>query len=287
MADAEMPKPAPQGSVRGVPLVATWARFSVTTGLFAAALVLAAGVYVTVHRTGRTLGSLWPVIVLTCTTAAILVWAMLRAEELRLARELRTARSGSSTLRTMVARRRDRAPSLARLLSTKLGMAAVLLADGDRSFALETLARTSPLMQGGRLERLRHIVDADLERATGTTAGLDRCVQRLSGMPPIGNREADLYRTHVLVKGLLEHGDAEGALELARRLAQARDDEEHVYVAWLRAWFDLDAETGDWARLSEGELRRAALLARAHGAEKLVEKLEERLAAIARPVGGE
>jgi hypothetical protein len=34
-------------------------------------------------------------------------------------------------------------------------------------------------------------------------------------------------------------------------------------------------------------LRLATLLARAHGAEKLVDKLGERLAAIARPLQGE
>jgi hypothetical protein len=273
---------------RGVPLVATWGRLSATTALFAVAVLLAAAAYVTLRHTGRPLRSLGPAIALTWAAIAAIVWALLHAEELRLARELRTARSGSSMLRTMLARRRDRAPSLARLLSTNLGMAAVLLADGDRSIALETLARASPLMQGGRLEKLRHIVDADLERATGTTSGLDRCVARLSGMSPIGNREADLYRIHVLVKGLLEHGDVEGALELAQRLSRARDDEEQVYVAWLRTWFDLDAG-GDrpWPPLSEGELRRATLLARVHGAEKLVEKLDARLAAIARPVEGE
>jgi hypothetical protein len=285
MTDEETPKPAQ----RGVPLVATWVRLVAMTVLFATAVLVAAEAYVTLHRSGRTLASLWPAIALSWAAIAAVVWATLHAEELRLARELRTARSGSSMLRTMLARRRDRAPSVARLLSTKLGMAAVLLADGDRPVALQTIARTSLLMQGGRLEKLRHVVDADLERATGTPAALDRCVQRLSGMAAIGNREADLYRTHVLVKSLLEQGDVDGALDLARRLTHTRDEEEHVYVAWLRTWFELDsaASDGSWPPMSEGELRRAALLARTHGAEKLVEKLEARLVAIARPVDGE
>jgi hypothetical protein len=110
-------------------------------------------------------------------------------------------------------------------------------------------------------------------------------------MSRIGSREADLYRTHVLVKALLEQGDAEGAGEVARELDASRDDEERVYVVWLRTWFDLDvnlpAADLPWPPLSQGELRMAALLARAHGADKLVEKLQARMAAIARSVEGE
>ncbi|MGH7293688.1 MAG: hypothetical protein ACRELB_02090, partial [Polyangiaceae bacterium] len=57
--------------------------------------------------------------------------------------------------------------------------------------------------------------------------------------------------------------------------------------AWLRVWFELDAESAGyrdaWPAIPEGRLRLATLLARAHGADKLVEKLEERVSAIARP----
>lgn len=276
---------------RGVPIVATWARWFAATAVFVVAFVVVAEAYVALSRSERTVASLSPILVVACVIGAGLLWATLRAEELRLARELRTARSGTAAVRAMVVGRREHAPALARLLSTKLGAAAVLLADGDRSDALDVLARVSPLMQGGRLQKLRRIVDADLERATGTPAGLDRCVQRLRAMTRIGNREADLYRTHVLVKALLEQGDADVALELAQGLEASRDDEELVYVAWLRTWFDLDAHVrGDdrsWPTLSEGGLRMATLLARVHGADRLVEKLDARVAAIARPVEGE
>ena len=59
-----------------------------------------------------------------------------------------------------------------------------------------------------------------------------------------------------------------------------------LYATWLRVWFDLDAEAAGyrhaWPALPEGQLRMAALMARAHGADKLVEKLEERVSSIAR-----
>jgi hypothetical protein len=142
-------------------------------------------------------------------------------------------------------------------------------------------------MRGGRLERLRSVVEADLERSTGTAIDLERCAELLGAMPLIGNREADLYRTHVLVKALLEQGDAERGLALAEQLAASRDDEERVYRIWLRTWFDTggpnDGKGARGPEVSEGELRRAMLLARAHGAGKLVERLEARVAAIARP----
>jgi hypothetical protein len=106
-------------------------------------------------------------------------------------------------------------------------------------------------------------------------------------MDPLGNREADLYRIHVLVKALLEQGDPDGALEVLGALEPSRDDEQQLYVAWLRVWFELDTEAAGtrhaWPALAEGQLRMATLLARAHGAEKLVQKLEERVSSIAHP----
>jgi hypothetical protein len=70
-------------------------------------------------------------------------------------------------------------------------------------------------------------------------------------------------------------------------LEPSHDEEHQLYVAWLRVWFDLDSEAADyrhnWPALPEGQLRMATLLARAHGAEKLVEKLEQRVSSIARP----
>ena len=113
-------------------------------------------------------------------------------------------------------------------------------------------------------------------------------MQRLRAMELLGNREADLYRTHVLVKALLQQGDPEGALELAHALEGSGDEEERIYAAWLRVWFDLEAaedDEGEWRPLDEGELRRATLLARAHGADELVEMLEARIGSVAQPGG--
>ena len=271
---------------RGAPLVATRSRWVLSAGSLAVAFAAAVEVYIHFAHRGPAVASFGWLIVAACATEAVLVLAILRAEESRLARELRTARTGTTVLRGLVARRREQSPFLARLFSTKLGVAAVFLADGDRSAALDVLAGGSPLMHGGRLEKLRAVVSADLERATGTTAGLERCVEQLRAMEPLGNREADLYRTHVLVKALLELGDPEGALEAIGLLEPSRDEEQQLYVTWLRVWFDLDAETDYrhvWPAIPEGQLRMATLLARAHGAEKLVEKLEQRVSSIAQP----
>jgi hypothetical protein len=114
-------------------------------------------------------------------------------------------------------------------------------------------------------------------------------------MEPIGHREADLYRTHVLVKALLEQGDTDTAVEVAgdleRAAGRSQDEEQQLYATWLRVWFDLDAEAAGyreaWPALPEGQLRMAALMARAHGADRLVEKLEERVSSIARRGRGE
>jgi hypothetical protein len=273
---------------RGRPLVATPSRWLLSsaglTGIFVAGLEA----YLVYTRSEATLGSFASLIVTVGVTVTALVLAILRAEESRLTRELRTARTGTPVLRGLVARRRQNTPFLAKLFATRLGLAAVLLADGDRDGALDVMASGSPLLvRGGRLDRLRAVVDADLERSAGSPASLERSIQQLQAMTPIGNREADLYRTHVLVKALLEQGDPDTALEAVRMLESSHDDEQQLYVAWLRVWFDLDAEAADyrhaWPALAEGQLRMATLLARAHGAEKLVEKLEQRVSSIARP----
>jgi hypothetical protein len=278
---------------RGAPLVATWARWATCSAVVAAVFVGFVEAFLAIAHSSRTLASF--VVVLTGAIAieALLVFAILHSEESLVARELRTARTGTAAARGMVIGRRTQSPFFARLFAAKLGAAAVLLAEGDRDAAIDALNGRSALVRGGRLDRLRDLVEADAERASGTSAGLERCVQRLRAAPPVGNREADLYRTHVLVKALLEQGDGEGALELLEELERSPDDEQQVYVAWLRVWFELDADGPEsgaesagtertWPALPEGRLRVAMLLARAHGAEKLVEKLEARVSSIAR-----
>jgi hypothetical protein len=220
---------------------------------------------------------------IACAAQALLVMALLRAEESRLSRELRTARQATPLLRAMVLRRRQRGPLFARLLSSQLGSAAVHLAEGDESAARDMLAAELPWMHVGRLGALRAIVIADADRASGTPAARSLCIQRLKAARPIGNREADLYRVHVLVKAILEQGEPEDAFEIASRLVRSGDDEELIYATWLRVWFELDSEEGsEWPLLAEQQARRATLLARSHGAEALVGKLEARLLAIAR-----
>jgi hypothetical protein len=313
----------PPAVERGVPLLATWARWAVSAALFALAFAAALQGALLFLHSERTLADFPRALGIAIAVETVLVFLLLRAEESRLTRELRTARTGTATLRAMVAGRRQQLPFFARLFSAKLGTAAVLLADGDRSGALELLGRGSPLLQGGRLEALRAVVEADAQRAVGGHEALERCADRLRARPRIGNREADLYATHVLVKAVLERGDPEVALELVETLQRSSDEEERLYLAWLCAWFDFDtpeglsaaassggvgaedlpreradgeeadrlsraaAEGGFAPQLSEGEVRLAALLARAHGAAKLVEKLEKRVAAIAHPEPGE
>lgn len=321
MVEADSPlEPAGRGPSGA--LVATFARWlavglTLEMGLGAAVEAL----LLFTHREGSAGTFAWP-LGLGATVGLLLIFATLRAEESRLARELRTARTGTPVLRAVVARRRAELPFFARWSSSKLGTAAVLLADGDRDGALDALRTASVFMRAGRLEKLRAIVEADVERKTGTAASLGRCVQRLRAAPRIGNREADLYRVHVLVKAVLEQGDAETAVELIGELAPRGDDEERVYATWLRVWFELDDDaptadeqdavpvdgedrdvadgavrgqeeshgdaggerprSGEWPALSEGDLRMAVLAARVHGAESLVSKLTRRLSAIAR-----
>lgn len=270
------------------PIVATPLRWIASSAAVTAGLAAAAVAFVLFTHSARPLSSLVSPVAIAAGVGALLLFVLLRAEESRLARELRTARAGTSVLRGLVAGRRQQLPFFARICSTKLGMAAVLLADGDRDGALDALATASGLMRWGRLEKLRAILDADLERSTGTPAGLERCVQGLREMAPLGHREADLYRIHVLVKAVLAQGDGDVGLELATELGaladSAPDDEARVYVTWLRVWFELDVDAEEpWPALSGGDLRMAMLVARAHGAEALVSKLEERLSAIAEP----
>ncbi len=279
---------------RGAPLVATAPRWALSSLAIAAAFAAALQGSLLFMHSGRTLASFSSVLALAAALETLLVFTLLRAEEARVARELRTARAGTATLRGMVANRRQQLPFLARLLSTKLGTAAVLLADGDRHGALDILAASSLLMRGGRLDRLRAGVEADAERAAGTPEALEHCIDVLKTIRSdggVGNREADLYVLHVLVKAILERGEVEEALDLAEALGRSKDEEERLYLVWLRAWFDLDEEAPEAPEtaaaapsvpVSEGEVRLAALLARSHGAEKLVEKLEKRVAAIAR-----
>jgi hypothetical protein len=280
-------------AARGIPLVATPVRWLVTTALLVGAMVAALAACLTFAHSHKPLSSFTAVLVTAAAVVALLVWFTLRGEEVRLGRELRTARTGTAAVRASLAARRRTGSVLTPLLSTPLGTAAVLLAQGERSSAVDALAGRKLLMEGGPLDALRAVVTADLDRDLATPAALDHCIKVLRDAPRIANREADLYRTHVLVKAILERGDPERAFDLLPSLESSAEEDERVYAAWLRVWFDLDGDDGVGeagagpAPLSEGDLRRAALLARAHGAEKLVDKLGERLAAIARPLQGE
>jgi len=273
-----------------VRLVATWTRWAVSAGALGGAFVAAVAAYLVFTRSERTLGSYAVHLAIGCAVAALLVLTLLRAEESRVARELRTARTGTEALRSLVLRRRSQAPFFARLFSTGLGTAAVCLAEGDSAGARDAMRVGSALMRGGRLDALAEVVGADEERCRNNSVSLERCVQRLRAMSPLPNREAELYRLHVLVKALLQQGDAEGAAELVEELEKggAGDDDRRMYATWLRVWFDMDAPEGDYRSsaaqpLAEGDLRVAALVARSQGAEKLLEKIEARLSSVAQP----
>jgi hypothetical protein len=276
--EAAMGSPA-----RGAPLVATWRRWAACAAAVALAFVVALqGCLLVMHSVDSVASHAGELAVAIGVSAVMLYW-LLQAEEARLARELRTARTGTPALRSMVAGRRLQAPLFARPFSTRLGTAAVLLADGERASAVDLLTAPAPLMGGGRLSRLREIVEADAARADGSPEALDGCIARLASREPLHNREADLYALHVLAKAVLERGDSETAAALETRLAGTGDGDERPYLLWLRTWFDLDGgRAGDGRSGDDAELRLAALLARAHGAEKLVAKLEERASAIAR-----
>jgi hypothetical protein len=261
----------------------------VCAGVLAGGFAAAVQAYLVFTRSERTLASYALPLALGCALAALLVLALLRAEESRVARELRTARTGTDALRSLVLRRRSQAPFFARLFSTGLGTAAVCLAEGDSAGAIDAMRVGSALMRGGRLDALAEVVDADVERCRNNSVSLERCVQRLRAMSPLPNREAELYRLHVLVKGLLQQGDAEGAAELVEELEKGGpDDDRRMYATWLRVWFDMDAPEGDYRTaaaqpIAEGDLRMAALVARSQGAEKLLEKIETRLSSVAQP----
>jgi hypothetical protein len=272
-----------------VRLVATWTRWAVCAGALAGGFVAAVEAYLVFTRSERSLASYAVPLALGCALAALLVLALLRAEESRVARELRTARTGTDALRSLVLRRRSQAPFFARLFSTGLGTAAVCLAEGDSAGALDAMRVGSALMRGGRLDALAEVVDADVERCRNNSVSLERCVQRLRAMSPLPDREAELYRLHVLVKAMLQQGDAEGAAELVEELEKdGSDDDRRMYATWLRVWFDMDVPEGDYRTaaaqpIAEGDLRMAALVARSQGAEKLLEKIETRLSAVAQP----
>jgi hypothetical protein len=283
-------------AVRGLALVATWRRWAASTGVLAVALVLAtAGAlgFVGAHRSVASLGG---PMAMAAAIGSLLLLGTLRAEESRLARELRVARTGTPALRESTLARRDRAPFFARILSTQVGFAAILLAEGDPAGATSALAAASALTRGGRVDALRAVVEADIERASGAPEARAACIERLRHAEAFGNRQADLYLLHVLSKAVLEQADAAAAYDLARDLLQAPDDDRRVYATWLRVWFDLDrAEGGPESGAAEGrpslpapeegDLRLATLVARAQGADSLVTKLEERLVAIACPEG--
>src|SRR5579883_337681 len=164
---------------RGAPVVATWTRWLAFAAGEALAVVGLAYAYLSFSRSKDTLASWALPVAGACVALALVTLAMLRAEEARLARELRMARSGTPSIRSMVLRRRERAPLFLRFFSTTLGTAALLVAEGERSAALDAISASSPLMAGGRSDRVRALVEADAERLVGSPAALDRALRAL------------------------------------------------------------------------------------------------------------
>jgi hypothetical protein len=221
----------------------------------------------------------WPYEAAGAVLGSLLVLALLAGEESRLARELRTARAGSPVARQTVLRRRRSAPWYARLFSTTLGLAAVHLAEGDAASAQAALHANPVALGFGRLGALSGVVRADLLREIGAESALGDAIRALYNMPPLPNLEAERYRTHVLTKALLEQADGATARDVAHDLATSTDDEVRVYALWLRAWFELDGLPSP----PSGDVRKAILLARSHGAEDLIGKLEALLAVESAP----
>jgi hypothetical protein len=197
----------------------------------------------------------------------------LLAEEKRLVTELRTARAGTGVMRQLALRRRRATPWFVRWISTSVGSAAVLLAEGEVGAAEHALAWSSPLFWGKSLGALRAVVEADAKRARGDEASLGEAIRALYGMDPLSHPEAERYRLHVLVKALLEQADGATARELAETLALDPDEDRRVYWVWLRAWFGLD----QLPQPASADIALARLLARAHGADDLVKRLSEPL----------
>jgi hypothetical protein len=172
--------------------------------------------------------------------------------------------------RAQAVRRRNRTPWFSRFTAPPHGFAALLIAEGDPSGALDVLAKGSPLFLGGALATLRRVVEADAHRSDGEAA-LGRSIRELLELPSVGAVEADRYRVHVLVKAILELGDPLTARDVEGDLGASPDEDVRLYAAWLRTWFDLDTSTS--APLAEGERSRAALLARNAGALDLADRL--------------
>jgi hypothetical protein len=258
-----------------VRLVLTPARWAASSGVVASVL---AGVIWALPTKVRGVVELplvrWPYQAAAAAVAALVVFALLAAEESRLTRELRIARAGSHVARQTLLRRTRNAPWYARLVSSTLGLAAIHLADGDAASARRAFDGNPLAMRFGRLGALGDVVRADLLRGGGSEDALGEAIRAIYNMTPLPNLEAERYRTHVLVKALLEQADGATARDLAFELAKSADDELRVYAVWLRAWFDLEG----LPEPDEGDVRKALLLARSHGAQDLVGKLEAHLA---------
>ncbi len=227
-----------------------------------------------------------PVAAVAWAVLSAAFWLYLRGEEARLTRELRVARSGTSVQRRALLRRRRPTPYfgiamfwyaavrvLAALASTTLGYAAVLVAETELQAARATLGGFAQLLTFGPLRELRAVVEADLDRATGTEESLAKAIRSLYAGPAFAHHEAERYRLHVLVKALLQQGDEATARTIAEELKGSDDEVLRVYGVWLSTWFEwthLDAPT-------EADTRLALLLARTHGAVDLVARLEAAL----------
>ena len=249
------------------PLVMTWSRLLVVAAVAAALGVGLANLVPAnvAEQNSRVL----PVVMEVVAVSLVAFW-VLRGEESRLARELRSARTATPALREQAIRRRRSAPYWSRWFSPTLGTTALLLAEGNAPAARVRLDANPRLFGFGTIVRLAEVVEADLDRASGGPAELEGAIARLAKMEPLAHQEAERYRVHVLVKAILEQGDVATGRGLADELSARPDEELRVYVVWLRTWFDLD----HLPTSSEADVRLALLLARSHGADELVSKLE-------------
>lgn len=215
----------------------------------------------------RTGGLPWPFIA-AGIAMPFLVLFVLRAEDRRLARELRMARTASPLLRAAALARRQTLPKLLRPFSCTLGAAALSVADGDKGLSLSFLAQNPPFARGGELSVLSTLVTKDIARLGGSTAGLEEIVATLFDLSP-SHPEVLRYRAHVLARAVMQRGDPAFAEAYLDAFGESSDPDIRAYGLWVRAWFEEGA-----IDVAPEVFGLATLYARSLGAVPLVQRLE-------------